>query len=124
VSFKKQETRDGTSPQFYVGLFECPNCKSKFRSKLDFRGEPLETINVKNAVEKIKVIREGLVQTLKVLREKISTLETERADLLGEIEKLKNAAESRADALEDEINQLREEIRSLRELLGSSEQST
>jgi predicted RNA-binding Zn-ribbon protein involved in translation (DUF1610 family) len=121
VSFKKQETRE-ISPQFYIGLFECPNCKSRFRSKVDFKGEPLETINVKNAVEKIKVIREGLVQTLKVLREKIRSLETERAGLMVEIEKLKCAAESRADALEDEVNQLREDIRSLRELLGSAEQ--
>ena len=73
-------------------------------------------------VEKIKDIREGLTQTLKVLREKINTLETERASLLVEIEQLKKAAESRANALEFEVKQLREEIESLRELLGGSEE--
>jgi septal ring factor EnvC (AmiA/AmiB activator) len=122
VSLKKQAML-GAVPQFYVGIFECPKCKSKFRSKVESRAKPTETTNVKNAVEKIKVIREGLMQTLKTLREKMRTLETERADLMSEIEKLKKAAESRADALEDEVNQLREEIRSLKEFLGSAEQS-
>jgi septal ring factor EnvC (AmiA/AmiB activator) len=122
VSFKKQEAR-GAVPQFYIGIFECPKCESKFRSKVEFRAKSTETISVKNAVEKIKVIREGLMQTLKTLREKIKTLETERAGLMVEIEELKKLAESRADALEDEINQLREEIRSLKELLGSAEQT-
>jgi SMC interacting uncharacterized protein involved in chromosome segregation len=64
------------------------------------------------------------MQTLKTLREKIRTLETERAGLIVEIEKLKKVAESRADALKNEVNQLREEIKSLRELLGDSEEET
>jgi predicted nucleic acid-binding Zn-ribbon protein len=64
------------------------------------------------------------MQTLKTLREKIRTLETERAGLMVEIEKLKKVAESRADALENEVNQLREEMKSLRELLGDSEEET
>jgi len=51
-------------------------------------------------------------------------LETERAGLMVEIEKLKKVAESRADTLENEVNQLREEIKSLRELLGGSEEET
>jgi predicted nucleic acid-binding Zn-ribbon protein len=63
------------------------------------------------------------MQTLKTLREKIRTLETERAGLMVEIEKLKKVAESRADALENEVSQLREEIKSLKELLGSAEKS-
>lgn len=122
VSFKKQTTH-GAAPQFYIGIFECPKCKSKFRSKVEPRAKPIETINVKDAVEKIKVIREGLMQTLKKLREKLRTFEADRADLMSEIERLKKDAESRVDALEDEVNQLREEVRSLRELLGSAERS-
>jgi predicted nucleic acid-binding Zn-ribbon protein len=59
---------------------------------------------------------------LRVLREKINTLETERASLLVEIEQLKKAAESRANALEVEVKQLQEERESLRELLGDSEE--
>jgi septal ring factor EnvC (AmiA/AmiB activator) len=124
VSFKKQE-EGGASPQFCIGIFECPRCKTKFRSRVEFRAKPakpVETTNVKNAVEKIKDIREGLMQTLKTLREKIKTLETERAGLMAEIEKLKKNAESRAGALENEVNQLREEIKSLRELLSSNEE--
>jgi uncharacterized coiled-coil DUF342 family protein len=83
----------------------------------------METISVKDAAEKIKVIREGLMQTLKTLREKLGTFEADRADLMSEIETLKKDAESRVDALEDEVGQLREEVRSLRELLGSAERS-
>ncbi|MCJ7762457.1 hypothetical protein MUP38_03245 [Candidatus Bathyarchaeota archaeon] len=120
VSFKKQTTL-GAVPLCYVGIFECPKCKSKFRSKVESRAKPTETINVKDAVEKIKVIREGLMQTLKTLREKMRTFEKDRADLMSEIGTLKNDAESRVDALEDEVDQLREEVRSLRELLGSTE---
>lgn len=121
VSFKKQG-EPAALPQFYVGIFECPKCKSRFRSRVEFRAKSVETTNVKNAVEKIKGIREGFMQTLRTLREKIRTLETERASLMVEIVKLKKAAESRVDALENEVNQLREEIKSLRELLGSSEE--
>jgi len=123
VSFRKQGD-GGALPQFCVGIFECPKCKSKFRSRVEFRAKAGGTANVKNAVEKIKGIREGLMQTLKTLREKIRTLETERASLMVEIEKLKKVAESRADALENEVNQLREEMKSLRELLGSNEEET
>jgi vacuolar-type H+-ATPase subunit I/STV1 len=112
----------GDVPEFRVGIFECPKCKSKFRSRVDFRAKPVET-NVKNLVEKIKEIRGGLMQTLTVLREKMKTLETERASLLVEIEKLKKVAESRANDLEIEVNQLREELKSLKELLGASEET-
>ena len=110
----------GDVPEFRVGIFECPKCKSKFRSRVDFRAKPVET-NVKNLVEKIKEIRGGLMQTLTVLREKMKTLETERASLLVEIEKLRKVAESRANDLEIEVNQLREELKSLKEILGASE---
>ena len=120
VSFKKQGAHDAL-PQFYVGIFKCPKCKSKFRARVEYRAKPTETMNVKTAVEKINVIREGLMQALNTLREKVRALETERAGLMVEIEKLKTVAELRADALEDEVNQLREEIRSLKELLGSAE---
>lgn len=102
-----------------MGLFECPNCKARFRALVE-KGE--ETVSIKNMVERIKVIKGELMQTLKNLREKIKTLETERANLMLEIEKLKKAAESRVSALESEVNMLREEVRSLRELLGYTEE--
>ena len=115
-----KHTATGDIPEFRVGIFKCPKCKSKFRSKVDSTAKPAETKNVKNLVEKIKEIREGLTQTLRTLREKINTLETERASLLMEIEQLKKVAGSRANALEVEVKQLREEIKSLRELLDVS----
>jgi len=122
VFFKKQTAR-GVAPLFYVGVFECPKCKSRFRSKVEPTVKTAETISVKNAVEKIEIIRTGLVQSLKTLRERMRILETERTCLMVEIEELKKAAELRVDALEDEVSQLHEEIRSLKELLGSAERS-
>jgi len=49
-------------------------------------------------------------------------LETERANLMIEIDNLKKVAESKANALESEVNMLREEVKSLRDLLGYTEE--
>jgi DNA repair exonuclease SbcCD ATPase subunit len=116
-----KHTAKGRIPEFRVGIFKCPKCKSKFRSKISSTAKPVET-DVEDLAAKIKEIHQGLTQTLRTLREKIKTLETERWSLLVEIEGLKKVAESRANALETEVNQLREELRSLRELLGVSEE--
>ena len=116
VSFKKQD-EDEAKPLFIVGIFECPRCKSKFRSRVEPASEPAGTNGVTGLVERINSIREGFTQTLKALRVKIKTLETERACLLAEVEELKRVAELRASALEEEVSQLREEIKSLREVL-------
>jgi hypothetical protein len=77
-----------------------------------------EKTDISGMVEKIKGIKGELMQTLMNLREKISTLETERAGLMVEIEKLRKVAEARVNALESEVTMLREEARSLRDLLG------
>jgi len=61
------------------------------------------------------------VQDLKELKDKIQTLETERARLISEVESLRKAAEIRATALESDVNQMRQEAEGLRELLGSEE---
>jgi len=53
--------------------------------------------------------------------EHIRTLETERKNLLLEIDELKKMADSKAKALESEVGMLREEVRSLRMLLGGGE---
>ena len=104
-----------------MGIFECPSCKARFRAALEPDKAPEERVSIKNMVERIKGIRGELMQTLKNLREKIKTLETERANLMIEIEKLRKVAESRVVALESEVNMLREEVKSLRELLGYTE---
>jgi uncharacterized protein YlxW (UPF0749 family) len=62
------------------------------------------------------------MQTLVNLREKIKTLETERANLMVEIEELRRVAETRVSALEDEVSMLRIDAKSLRELLGYQEE--
>lgn len=50
--------------------------------------------------------------------ERIRALETERRNLLLEIEELKRMADAKAKALEGEINMLRDEVKSLRILLS------
>jgi hypothetical protein len=60
----------------------------------------------------------------KSMVEHLRTLETERKNLLLEIEELKKMADSKAKALESEVSMLREEVRSLRVLLGAGEPET
>ena len=103
-----------------AAIFECPNCKARFRSAIEAKKETQETVSIKDMVGRIRTVKEGLMQTLMNLREKIKTLENERANLMTEIENLRKVAESRADALEDEVCTLREEVKSLRDLLEPS----
>jgi len=69
-------------------------------------------------IEEIKEIEAGLMQTLKDLREKISALETEKANLLAEIEQLKKTAEAKAASLEQEVATLKDEAQTLKKLLS------
>jgi len=105
-----------------AAIFECPKCKARFRSAIDATVRSQKTVNIKDMVGKIRTVKEGLMQTLVNLREKIRTLETERASLMVEIEKLRKAAESRANVLENEVSALREEVKSFRDLLGYVEE--
>lgn len=113
--------KKGEESKTVMGIFECPNCKAKFRAAVERETRVEETASIKNMVERIKGIRGELMQTLKNLREKIKTLETERGNLMIEIEKLRKVAESKVVALESEVGMLREEVKSLRDLLGYSE---
>jgi uncharacterized protein YlxW (UPF0749 family) len=121
ISHRKPIEKEKES-KLVMGIFECPNCKARFRGAVEAQIKGEETVSIKNMVERIKNIKGELMQTLKNLREKIKTLETERANLMIEIEKLKKAAESRVSALESEVNMLREEVKSLRDLLGYTEE--
>jgi hypothetical protein len=112
--------KEGEKPRL-AGIFDCPNCKARFRAAVEVETKIEETASVKNMVERIKGIKGESMQTFVNLREKISTLETERANLMVEIEKLKKVAESRANALESEVSMLRDEVKSLRDLLGYEE---
>ena len=53
--------------------------------------------------------------------ERIKALETERRNLLLEIEEVKRMADAKAKALESEINVLRDEVKSLRDLLSGKD---
>jgi predicted nucleic acid-binding Zn-ribbon protein len=61
------------------------------------------------------------MSNLRTVVEKLKGLETERKNLLLEIEELKKMADSKTKALESEISMLREEVKSLRVLLGAEE---
>jgi len=63
------------------------------------------------------------MSNFKNIVEKIRTLETERRNLVLEIEELKKMADSKAKALESEISMLREEVKSLRVLLGAEDET-
>jgi hypothetical protein len=113
---------EGEEPKL-AGIFECPSCKARFRAAVEAEAKAEEAANIKNMVDKIRGIRGELMLTLKNLRDKIKTLETERANLMIEIDKLRKVAESRASALESEVGMLREEVKSLRDLLGYGKES-
>ena len=63
--------------------------------------------------------------SLKNTIEKIKTLESEKKNLLAEIEGLKKIADAKAVSLESEVGALRDEVKSLKTLVGpeSSNQS-
>ncbi len=119
----RKAAKKGEERKLVMGIFECSSCKARFRAAVTAEIETEETVSVKNMVERIKGIKGELMHTLKNLRGKIKTLETERANLMIEIGKLKKMAESKVSALEGEVNMLREEVGSLRDLLGYTEES-
>ncbi len=61
------------------------------------------------------------MSTFKSTIERIRALETERRNLLLEIEELKRMADAKAKALESEITMLRDEVKSLRVLLSGED---
>ena len=63
------------------------------------------------------------MSSLKDTIEKIKNLETEKKNLLLEIEELKKMADAKATALESEVAALREEAKSLKSLMGQEQQS-
>jgi chromosome segregation ATPase len=118
----KKRTKDDKNSQSLLGIFECSNCSTRFRAVVEAQSKTEETVSIKNMVERIRGIKGELMQTLKNLREKIKTLETERSNLIIEIDKLKKVAESRVSALESEVLMLRDEVKSLRDLLGYTDE--
>jgi uncharacterized Zn finger protein (UPF0148 family) len=118
----RSPSKRGEESKLVVGIFECPSCGVRFRAAVEPKTEAEASASIKNMVERIKGIRGELMQTLKNLREKIKTLETERSNLMIEIDNLRKVAESRVTALESEVSMMREEVKSLRDLLGYPEE--
>jgi uncharacterized protein (DUF2225 family) len=125
VSFAK-EGEEQSKPQFYMEIFECPNCSLRFRSRsfsISNSSEISSTLgkrsNITEMISRINEVKVGLSQTLRVLKDRIRTLEIERKGLLTEASELRKTVELRANMLEDEVRDLREELKSLRELLDS-----
>lgn len=112
---------EGEKPKL-AGIFECPNCKARFRAAVEAEEIVEEAPSIASAVERVKGTEGGTTQTLASLRQKIKTLETERTNLMMEIEKLKKAAESKANALESEVRMLRDEVKSLRDMFRYTEE--
>ena len=109
-------SKKGERFKLTIGLYECPRCERKFRAVVG-----KERITIKGVIKEIKGIEKGLMQTLRNLREKIEKLESEKADLLAEIEKLREMGKEKANALEREVATLRKEVKSMKELLGDLE---
>ncbi len=62
--------------------------------------------------------------SLKATIEKIKNLETEKKNLLVEIEQLKKIADTKAITLEKEVGALRDEVKSIKVLIGGAEPSS
>ena len=81
-----------------------------------------QTTKVLSAITINSAVSDGaFVNGLKNTIERIKALETERRNLLLEIEELKRMADAKAKALESEINMLRDEVKSLRDLLSGED---
>jgi len=72
----------------------------------------------------LKNTEKKFMELLRNLREKIETLEKEKAGLLAEIENLKEKGEAKARDLENEVKALRKEVKALEILLSAKEKST
>jgi hypothetical protein len=73
--------------------------------------------------EWLRTLKRELMRTLRDLCERIKTLETERVNLMIEVEKLKKIADSKLNTLESEVNTLREQVKALADLLDYAEET-
>ena len=71
----------------------------------------------------LKNTEKKFMELLRNLREKIETLEKEKAGLLAEIESLKERSEAKARELENEVIVLRKEVKALEKLLNVKEKT-
>jgi len=62
-----------------------------------------------------------VMSSVKSSVERIRALESERQNLMLEVEELKKMTDAKAEALESEINLLRDEVKELRGLLSGND---
>jgi hypothetical protein len=70
-------------------------------------------------LQALKNLERAFMQLLQNLRKKIETLEKEKADLLAEIESLKEKGEAKARELEKEVIGLGKEVKALETLFNT-----
>lgn len=114
-------SKSGEIIQLTIGLYECTICKKRFRDVIS-----KEKINIKETVQKIKMLEDMVMEAAKKkaeLEEKIKALEEEKAGLLAEIEALKaiSELEAKSSALEAEVAKLKEEKKALEEKIQPAE---
>jgi septal ring factor EnvC (AmiA/AmiB activator) len=111
----QRPSRSGEMWQLKMGLYECLNCKKKFR-----RIVGRKKITIKGLVQDTKMLEEMVMEAVKKkaeLEERVKALEEEKTSLLTEIEALKAIPEleAKVSALEAEVAKLKEEKKALEE---------
>ena len=111
----QRPNRSGEMWQLTMGLYECVNCKEKFRRIMSKK-----KITIKGIIQNTKMLEEMVMEAVKKkaeLEERVKALEEEKTSLLAEIEALKAIPELevKASALEAEVAGLKEEKKALEE---------
>lgn len=78
-----------------------------------------ERSEIQGAIKKIKEIKNALEITSRSLHEKMEKLESERTELLIEIENRRRAGERQTNDLETEVRTLRDDVETMKKLLDN-----
>jgi predicted nucleic acid-binding Zn-ribbon protein len=76
-------------------------------------------VTKKELLAALEIFKVDIMQLAEDLRERIESLERERARLLGELEGIREKLDTRTTSLESEVDRLRKEKEMLQKLLGS-----
>jgi uncharacterized Zn-finger protein len=118
-----QVTQDDTiNPEVDIEVFECPTCNTAFTQNATTQNGNQQNFDnpLTSSIEKLGKVQHGFKQNLENLRRNINALQTDRSEVLFELETVRKNSESKADVLEEDVNRLRLEIQDLKELLGLS----
>jgi predicted nucleic acid-binding Zn-ribbon protein len=79
-----------------------------------------ERNEIQGAIKKIKEIKKALEITSRSLHEKMEKLESERTELLIEIERRRRTGERQTNDLESEVRILRDDVETMKKVLDNS----